>query len=343
MKKRLISLLLAFSMMLTFLPAGAVSAFAEGTADDTTKGELLTDGKTITESGTYQLNGPYTKGITINTDGPVEINVTGNVTVDFPENNNNYYFITIKKAGSVTINGDAQYPVIVNGGNVISNLGENLTINGGKYICNGQNPYSSAFTLSNGSNRVENVTVENVTIESKYTAIWVGYACDSAVIENSNITAQYTEGAHAGGIVCFTEKGTLDLNHVTVHALDGNALELVCGTITIEDGEYTSDDEGSAIHTYPENDDAIDLTITGGTYKSKSTDHAVAALGCYGDKSTIKIHGGKFIGGQLLYFHDEGAETLTIDGNTTLQSTGGTRDAVVVCHGQLIFIVLLSP
>ena len=30
MKKRLISLLLAFSMMLTFLPAGAVSAFAEG-------------------------------------------------------------------------------------------------------------------------------------------------------------------------------------------------------------------------------------------------------------------------------------------------------------------------
>lgn len=38
MKKRLISLLLAFSMMLTFLPAGAVSAFAEGTADDTSMG-----------------------------------------------------------------------------------------------------------------------------------------------------------------------------------------------------------------------------------------------------------------------------------------------------------------
>ena len=76
MKKRLISLLLAFSMMLTFLPAGAVSAFAEGTADDTTKGELLTDGKTITEAGTYQLNGPYTKGITINTEGSVKINVT---------------------------------------------------------------------------------------------------------------------------------------------------------------------------------------------------------------------------------------------------------------------------
>ena len=97
MKKRLISLLLAFSMMLTFLPAGAVSAFAEGTADepiDLSKGTLLTGGETITGNGKYQLNGTYTQGITINTEGPVEINVTGNVTVDVPKNDN---FITIKK------------------------------------------------------------------------------------------------------------------------------------------------------------------------------------------------------------------------------------------------------
>ena len=319
-------------MMLTFLPAGAVSAFAEGTADDTTKGELLTDGKTITESGTYQLNGPYTKGITINTEGPVKINVTGNVTVDVPESDN---FITIKKADSVTFNGDAQYPVTVNGGQVIANVGGNLTVNGGKYICNVRNPYSSAFILANGSNQVE-----NVTIESKFTAIWVSLNCDSAVIKNSEIKKQYSSGAYEGGIVCRTTNGTLDLDHVTVHALQGNALELVCGTITIEDGEYTSD-VGHAMQAYPENYDAIDLTITGGTYKS-STDYAVAALGCYGYKgpkrSNIKINGSKFIGGQLLWFHGDGAETLTIDGNTTFQSTGGTYDAVVVGgHGQLIF------
>ena len=331
MKKRLISLLLAFSMMLTFLPAGAVSAFAEGTADDTTKGTLLHGGDIITDSGPYQLKGPYTQGITINTDGPVEINVTGEVTVTAPENESNFYFITIKKADSVTFNGDAQYPVTVNGGSVISNDGGNLTVNGGKYICNVRNPYSSAFTLANGSNRVE-----NVTIESKFTAIWVSLDCDSAVIKNSEITKQYESGAYEGGIVCRTTNGTLDLDHVTVHALEGNALELVCGTITIEDGEYTSD-VGHAMEGYPENDDAIDLTITGGTYKSISTDYAVAALGCYGDKSTIKIHGGKFVGGQLLWFHGEGAETLTIDENTTLQSIGGTLDAVVVGDGQLIF------
>lgn len=326
MKKRLISLLLAFSMMLTFLPAGAVSAFAEENI-----GDIIADGAAITDSGTYQLRGPYTKGITINTEGPVEINVTGNVTVTAPENDNNFYFITIEKADSVTFNGDAQYPVIVNGGSVISNDGGNLIVNGGKYICNVRNPYSSAFTLANGSNRVE-----NVTIESKYTAIWVSLDCDSAVIKNSEITKQYESGAYEGGIVCRTTNGTLDLDHVTVHALEGNALELVCGTITIEDGEYTSD-VGHAMEGYPENDDAIDLTITGGTYKSISTDYAVAALGCYGDKSTIKIHGGKFVGGQLLWFHGEGAETLTIDENTTLQSIGGTLDAVVVGHGQLFF------
>ena len=335
MKKRLISLLLAFSMMLTFLPAGAVSAFAEGTADDTTKGTLLHGGDIITDSGPYQLKGPYTQGITINTDGPVEINVTGNVTVTAPENDNNFYFITIEKADSVTINGDAQYPVTVNGGSVISNEGGNLTVNGGKYICNVRNPYSSAFTLANGSNRVE-----NVTIESKFTAIWVSLDCDSAVIKNSKITKQYESGAYEGGIVCRTTNGTLDLDHVTVHALEGNALELVCGTITIEDGEYTSD-VGHAMQAYPENYDAIDLTITGGTYKSISTDYAVAALGCYGDqgpkRSNIKINGSKFVGGQLLWFHGEGAETLTIDGDTTLQSTGGTADAVIVGHGQLFF------
>ena len=334
MKKRLISLLLAFSMMLTFLPAGAVSAFAEEPVDSS-KGTLLKNGDNIEQAGKYQLRGPYTQGITIDTEGSVEINVTGNVTVNVPENKRDFCFITIEKADSVIFNGDAQYPVTVNGGSVISNDGENLTVNGGKYICNVRNPYSAAFTLANGSNRVE-----NVTIESKFTAIWVSLNCDSAVIKNSEITKQYSSGAYEGGIVCRTTNGTLDLDHVTVHALEGNALELVCGTVTIEDGEYTSD-VGHAMQAYPENYDAIDLTITGGTYKS-STDYAVAALGCYGYKgpkrSNIKINGSKFIGGQLLWFHGDGAETLTIDGNTTFQSTGGTYDAVVVGgHGQLIF------
>ena len=336
MKKRLISLLLAFSMMLTFLPAGAVSAFAEETADDTTKGTLLTDGKTITESGTYQLNGPYTKGIKINTTGSVVINVTGNVTVTVPENVNNFCFITIEKADSVTINGDAQYPVIVNGGRVISNCGKELIVNGGKYICDVRNPNTSAFSLANGRNQVE-----NVTIESKYNAILVSSDCDSAVIKNSKIKKQYESGGYEGGIVCRTTNGTLDLDHVTVHVLEGSALRAESGTITINGGEYKSN-QGAAIATWYNSDDNLDLTINGGTYQSDNYNGPVANFGCNvgrtGRDCNIKIHGGTFVGGQLLWFRGEGAETLTIDGNTTLQSTGGTADAVVVGgHGQLFF------
>lgn len=330
MKKRLISLLLAFSMMLTFLPAGAVSAFAEGTADDTTEGKLLKSGDIITDSGTYQLNGSYTKGITINTKGPVEINVTGNVTVDVPKNDN---FITIKKADSVTINGDAQYPVIVNGGGVILNEGENLTVNGGKYICNVRNSYSSAFDLANGINRVK-----NVTIESKYNAIDVTSNCDSAVIENSEITKQYKNSAHEGGIVCSTN-GKLDLNHVTVHALEGSALRFIEGIITINGGTYTAKN-GYVIGPTDNANEDLNLTINGGTFQGNDR-YTVANFGCYegysGRTCNIQIHGGRFVGGQLLAFYGSSAKTLTIDGDTTFESTGGTADAVVVGNGQLIF------
>ena len=333
MKKRLISLLLAFSMMLTFLPAGAVSAFAEGTADDTTKGELLHGGENITGSGTYQLNGTYKKGITINTEGSVVINVTGNVTVTAPENDNNFYFITIKKADSVTINGDVQYPVIVNGGGVILNEGENLTVNGGKYICNVRNSYSSAFDLANGSN-----WVENVTIESKYNAIDVTSNCDSAVIENSEITKQYKNSAHEGGIVCFTN-GKLDLNHVTVHALEGSALRFIEGIITINGGTYTAKN-GYVIGPTDNVNEDLNLTINGGTFQSNDR-YTVANFGCYqgysGRTCNIQIHGGRFVGGQLLAFYGSSAKTLTIDGDTTFESTGSTFDAVVVGDGQLIF------
>lgn len=76
MKKRLISLLLAFSMMLTFLPAGAVSAFAE--AGETigeativpTPGHLIaTNGGDwiafITQPGTYYLSGDYARKLVL--------------------------------------------------------------------------------------------------------------------------------------------------------------------------------------------------------------------------------------------------------------------------------------
>ena len=338
MKKRLISLLLAFSMMLTFLPAGAVSAFAEETADDTTKGTLLTDGQPITTGGTYRLSGNYTKAIKINTEGSVEINVTGNVTVDVPDNVNNFCFITIEKADSVTINDDAQYPVIVNGGDVISNEGENLTVNGGKYICNGRNQYFFAFTLANGINQVE-----NVTIESKYQAICATLNCKKAVIKKSKITAEW---AYDGAIQCWPMEysSIMELDNLEVEAEEGDALRAETGTVTVNGGNYKSD-QRNAIAIRNNSGADLNLTINGGTYQGDNYNKPVAYFGChvlYGTSDVrecnIQIHGSKFVGGQLLWFHGDGAKTLTIDENTIFQSIGGTAEAVVVGgHGQLFF------
>ena len=339
MKKRLISLLLAFSMMLTFLPAGAVSAFAEDTIDSS-KETLLHDGdETITKGGTYRLSGNYTKAIKINTEGSVEINVTGKVTVDVPDNVNNFCFITIEKADSVTFNGDAQYPVTVNGGSVISNNGGNLTVNGGKYICNVQNPYSFAFTLANGINQVE-----NVTIESKYHAIRAVLNCKKAVIRNSKITTKLAYGPYDGAIFCrpaeYSSIMELD-NNVEVEAEEGDALRFETGTVTVNGGNYKSG-QGCAIGTRNNSDVNLNLTINGGTYQNGNYDRAVADFGCHGHtrdprECNIYIHGSTFVGGQLLAFYGDYAKTLTIDGNTTFQSIGGTYDAVIVGHGQLIF------
>ena len=65
MKKRLISLLLAFSMMLTFLPAGAVSALAEGTWGPYVCGE------NVTATLSPNSDGKETYTLTITGNGPM--------------------------------------------------------------------------------------------------------------------------------------------------------------------------------------------------------------------------------------------------------------------------------
>lgn len=343
MKKRLISLLLAFSMMLTFLPAGAVSAFAEGAVGsiDPSKGTLLTGGETITGNGTYQLNGTYTQGITI-TEGSVEINVTGVVTGNLLHTEGSGIFsvttavplITIK-GGTVTFNGDNSYTVASNA--LIRNDGGNLTVQGGMYVSTSQRGlhYADCFSLNHGRNLIENVTIETI-----YTGI--GFYGDGEYAEIKDSKIVKTQGFDGNeGICCkVNSKGIMNLNSVEVMAESNAALQAESGTITINGGKYQSN-QGAAIATRDNSGTDLDLTMNGGTYQSDDYDYPVANFGCYvtykGRKCNIKINGSKFIGGQLLWFHGEGAKTLTIDNDTTFQSTGGTADAVIVSYGKLIF------
>ena len=343
MKKRLISLLLAFSMMLTFLPAGAVSAFAEGAVGpiDPSKGTLLTGGETITGNGTYQLNGTYTQGITI-TEGSVEINVTGVVTGNLLHTEGSGIFsvttavplITIK-GGTVTFNGDNSYTVASNA--LIRNDGGNLTVQGGMYVSTSQRGlrYADCFSLHHGRNLIENVTIETI-----YTGIGFYGDGEYAEINNSKIVKGPGWGGNAGICCKVNSKGIMNLNSVEVMAESNVALQAESGTITINGGKYQSN-QGAAIATRDNSGTDLDLTMNGGTYQSDDYDYPVANFGCYvtykGRKCNIKINGSKFIGGQLLAFYGDGAKTLTIDGDTTLQSTEGTADAVIVGHGQLIF------
>lgn len=343
MKKRLISLLLAFSMMLTFLPAGAVSAFAEGAVGsiDPSKGTLLTGGETITGNGTYQLNGTYTQGITI-TEGSVEINVTGVVTGNLLHTEGSGIFsvttavplITIK-GGTVTFNGDNSYTVASNA--LIRNDGGNLTVQGGMYVSTSQRGlhYADCFSLNHGRNLIENVTIETI-----YTGIGFYGDGEYAEIKDSKIVKTQEFDGNEGIRCKVNSKGIMNLNSVEVMAESNAALQAESGTITINGGKYSSK-QGEAIATRYNSGTDLDLTMNGGTYQGDNYDCAVANFGCYvtykGRKCNIKINGSKFIGGQLLAFYGEGAETLTIDENTTLQSIGGTLDAVVVGHGQLFF------
>ena len=340
MKKRLISLLLAFSMMLTFLPAGAVSAFAEEPID-LSKGTLLHGGETITGNGTYQLNGTYTQGITI-TEGSVEINVTGVVTGNLLHTEGSGIFsvttavplITIK-GGTVTFNGDNSYTVASNA--LIRNDGGNLTVQGGMYVSTSQRGlrYADCFSLHHGRNLIENVTIETI-----YTGIGFYGDGEYAEIKDSKIVKTQEFDGNEGICCKVNSKGIMNLNNVEVMAESNAALQAESGTITINGGKYQSN-QGAAIATRDNSGTDLDLTMNGGTYQSGDYDHAVANFGCYvtykGRKCNIKINGSKFVGGQLLWFHGEGAETLTIDNDTTFQSIGGTRDAVIVSYGQLIF------
>lgn len=335
MKKRLISLLLAFSMMLTFLPAGAVSAFAEEPIDSS-KGTLLHGGENITDSGTYQLRGTYKQGITINTTGSVEINVTGNVTGEIPhlQWRRSDPLISIQ-AGTVTFNGNDSYTVTNN--QVICNDGGILTVDGGKYVCK-MHPYerdARCFSLGRGRN-----LIENVTIETDCEAISLGWNGENAVIKDSKITAKWA--GSDGAIFCRPndKMAVMELDNVEVKAEEGDALLVETGTVTINGGNYKSG-QGRAIGTRYNSGTDLNLTINGGTYQGDDYDYAVANFGCYvtsdGRECNIQIHGSKFVGGQLLCLYGSGAKTLTIDGDTTFESTGSTFDAVVVGNGQLIF------
>ena len=111
MKKRLISLLLAFSMMLTFLPAGAVSAFAEGNLGPYDCGETPGTVTATLSPNSDGEEGEETYTLTIKGNGPMA-NYNG-----YKTSSNDSYAPWYEKIQNIT-------QLIVEGG--VTTLGDNI-------------------------------------------------------------------------------------------------------------------------------------------------------------------------------------------------------------------------
>ena len=345
MKKRLISLLLAFSMMLTFLPAGAVSAFAEGTADDTTKGTLLSDGQPITTGGTYRLSGPYTKAIKINTSESVIINIAAGDEVTFQpeEHAGPYVLLDVVTNSDLTVNNNGVY----NGPTFLyistNSANAKVTINGGRYnITKQPNVKTCAFDFEVGGSDENPIVVDGVYIETGLDCTGIE-ACGAPKVMIKNSTINVLDTGYTGGGAINIVDSRVDrdplviLENVTAHAPKSATIRINGGNLIINSGHYTSD-RSSVVSIYGDYNYTTavpTVEIHGGEFIGSGSQSPTLAV--YKTNGTMKIHGGTFTStkcGQVL----GNKAHVTIDGTPEFNSVGGTADAIVnVDGGQMEF------
>ena len=350
MKKRLISLLLAFSMMLTFLPAGAVSAFAEGTADDTTKETLLKGGESIEKGGSYRLQGNYTKAIKINTSEPVTINIAAGDEVTFKpgEEENTNVLLYVAADSNLTVNNNGTYsgPTFLSTGYTVSNPNinnANVTIHGGHYnITKQPNVHTCAFQfIWSGTDVVDGVYIEAgqdcTGIDAGFKAS--GNAPNVSIID-SEIRVVGTGYTNGGAINLEGSKTSVTLENVTACATESPTIMVGKGNLTINSGLYTSD-RSSVVSIYDDwaGGHAPNVTINGGKFTGEGPESPTLIVG-ESTNGTMEIHGGTFTStqsGQVLGSYGN----VKIDGTVSVpvfNSEGGTADAIVnVKFGKMQF------
>ena len=345
MKKRLISLLLAFSMMLTFLPAGAVSAFAEGIADDTTKETLLKGGESIEKGGSYRLRGNYTKAIKINTSEQVIINIAegDEVTFNPSRDDDTIVLLSVVADSNLTVNNNGIYsgPTFLYTGTKINNA--NVTINGGRYnITKQPNVHACAFNfLGSGTDVVDGVYIEAgqdcTGIDAGFQAS--GNAPNVSIID-SEIRVVGTGYTNGGAINLEGSKTSVTLERVTACATESPTIMVGKGNLTINSGHYTSDGS-SVVSIYDDwaGGDAPKVTINGGEFIGSDSESSTLIVG-ESTNGTMEIHGGTFTStqsGQVLGSYGN----VKIDGTVSVpvfNSEGGTADAIVnVKFGKMQF------
>ena len=307
MKKRLISLLLAFSMMLTFLPAGAVSAFAEETADDTTKGTPLSDGQPITTGGTYRLSGNYTKAIKITTSDLVTINIADGDKVTFSPSSYPMTMLQVEEDGNLIVNNHGSYE----GATFLSFAGKTAEISGGTYKITRQ--YNSemgivAFDFDKG----EDVTIENAKIQvGDYCNGVRAYDLNTLHIVNSEIKqmGSYQQGYAA---IAHYKSSNVTLDGVIIETGDCPAIFGKGKSLIINSGKYTS-----AMNTVVVGDETEKTVINGGEFEVKVGSSSCSVVS---NSGPMEIHGGKFTAGS------SGGKVLTCYGSIVIDDEKSTPE-----------------
>lgn len=263
MKKRLISLLLAFSMMLTFLPAGAVPAFAEENTIDPEKGVLLQSGDTINDkfieehdgATTYQMRNNYAIGVTIRASKKVTINITGNI--DY-----NGTLFTVSNSGNVMVENNKNYTV-KGGARVVSLVQGTITVDGGTYYGSGTETFLN-FRHNQGVMWLNDINV----IASRDNAVnnqggEVHIKGGTYTSNSSPVIYNQTWDRDAGGAELV---GIMTLTDVTVESTSSGTGTGVgnSGKLTITGGKVTA--PGPALNTYPKGETTVesgDFSSTG--------------------------------------------------------------------------------
>lgn len=302
MKKRLISLLLAFSMMLTFLPAGAVSAFAEENTIDPEKGVLLKSGDTINDkfiedhdgATTYQMRNAYTSGVTISASEKVTINITGNI--DY-----NGTLFNVSNNGNVMVENGANY-VVEGGARIVTLFQGTITINGGTYYGSGTETFlnwrynkgvmwlNDINVIASGDNAVNNqggeVHIKGGTYTSNsspviYNQTWdrdEGVAELVGIMTLTDVTVESTSSGKGTGVV---NTGNLTITGGKVTAPGPALNSYLKGETTVESGDFSSTRD-CAVRVYGK------LYLKGGTFTAPNG----SAIQSGDDSAYTEISGG---------------------------------------------------
>ncbi len=352
---RLLSAALAVCMMLSVLPVGAFAAEpgAEeqengASAQEETKPHHLNSGETVndelvTEYGdVYELSGPYTESITVDTTKNVTLNIVGNVDVNMGS-----ALLNVKDARDLKINA-GQYDVVANVKNTDAAAFMNLNassatvvVQNGRYLDGEQR--LSFFTVVAGT-----LKLNDVYIAAKKTTFPILNG-SVVYINDGELTAEgyymvynapwpWAEINKAGTVIIDgakikngfvgSENGSVEIKNSTLENNDGYCVSIEGGTITLDNVNVSAKGEESHNSRVLDlcgklyGDTAKEIRITnGGTYEALASGMTVVFGGGLNADVTldnITIKNGKYGVNCLVdKKHELVIKNVTFEGNDT--------------------------